>query len=122
MGGINLTLTFSGSNLDPLTETYGLSFYMQYLAHWPEYFQVAESPSGEIMGYSKCAGRFSIQPVLLVFFLSIFSYGQSGRTRRQLARTRYRIDGITRLPTSRLSGDINEISRRRFREVRTVFV
>lgn len=40
-------------NLDPLTETYGLSFYMQYLAHWPEYFQVAESPSGEIMGYGK---------------------------------------------------------------------
>lgn len=39
-------------NLDPLTETYGLSFYMQYLAHWPEYFQVAESSSGEIMGYS----------------------------------------------------------------------
>ncbi|KAI8432108.1 hypothetical protein MSG28_004611 [Choristoneura fumiferana] len=38
-------------NLDPLTETYGLSFYTQYLAHWPEYFQVAESPSGEIMGY-----------------------------------------------------------------------
>lgn len=44
---------FNGVNLDPLTETYGLSFYMQYLAHWPEYFQVAESPSGEIMGYSK---------------------------------------------------------------------
>lgn len=41
-----------GSNLDPLTETYGLPFYMQYLAHWPEYFEVAESPSGEIMGYS----------------------------------------------------------------------
>lgn len=30
---------FNGVNLDPLTETYGLSFYMQYLAHWPEYFQ-----------------------------------------------------------------------------------
>lgn len=44
---------FNGVNLDPLTETYGLSFYMQYLSHWPEYFQVAESPSGEIMGYSK---------------------------------------------------------------------
>ncbi|XP_014205231.1 N-alpha-acetyltransferase 20 isoform X1 [Copidosoma floridanum] len=42
---------FNNVNLDPLTETYGLSFYMQYLAHWPEYFQVAESPSGEIMGY-----------------------------------------------------------------------
>ncbi|KAG4073657.1 hypothetical protein HA402_000881 [Bradysia odoriphaga] len=42
---------FNNVNLDPLTETYGLPFYMQYLAHWPEYFQVAESPSGEIMGY-----------------------------------------------------------------------
>lgn len=42
---------FNNVNLDPLTETYGLSFYMQYLAHWPEYFQVAESPTGEIMGY-----------------------------------------------------------------------
>jgi len=42
---------FNGVNLDPLTETYGLPFYMQYLAHWPEYFKVAESPTGEIMGY-----------------------------------------------------------------------
>lgn len=42
---------FNNVNLDPLTETYGLPFYLQYLAHWPEYFQVAESPSGEIMGY-----------------------------------------------------------------------
>lgn len=42
---------FNNVNLDPLTETYGLGFYMQYLAHWPEYFQVAESPNGEIMGY-----------------------------------------------------------------------
>jgi N-terminal acetyltransferase B complex catalytic subunit len=40
------------SNLDPLTETYGLSFYLQYLAHWPEYFQVVEAPNGHIMGYS----------------------------------------------------------------------
>ncbi|XP_026330661.1 N-alpha-acetyltransferase 20 isoform X2 [Hyposmocoma kahamanoa] len=44
-------LKFNNVNLDPLTETYGLSFYTQYLAHWPEYFQVVESPSGEIMGY-----------------------------------------------------------------------
>lgn len=44
-------LRFNNVNLDPLTETYGLSFYTQYLAHWPEYFQVVESPSGEIMGY-----------------------------------------------------------------------
>lgn len=42
---------FNNVNLDPLTETYGLPFYMQYLAHWPEYFQIAESASGQIMGY-----------------------------------------------------------------------
>lgn len=50
---------FNNVNLDPLTETYGLAFYMQYLAQWPEYFQVAESPSGEIMGYimGKAEGR-----------------------------------------------------------------
>ncbi|OTF80901.1 hypothetical protein BLA29_000170 [Euroglyphus maynei] len=35
----------------PFTETYGLSFYLQYLTHWPEYFHIAESPNGEIMGY-----------------------------------------------------------------------
>uniref|UniRef100_U5EMW1 N-alpha-acetyltransferase 20 n=1 Tax=Corethrella appendiculata TaxID=1370023 RepID=U5EMW1_9DIPT len=50
---------FNKVNLDPLTETYCLSFYMQYLAHWPEFFQVAESPNGEIMGYimGKAAGH-----------------------------------------------------------------
>ncbi|KAK2814686.1 hypothetical protein Q5P01_000763 [Channa striata] len=39
------------SNLDPLTETYGIPFYLQYLAHWPEYFIVAEAPGGELMRY-----------------------------------------------------------------------
>ncbi|KAI2808728.1 hypothetical protein RDWZM_005934 [Blomia tropicalis] len=42
---------FNNVNLDPFTETYGLSFYLQYLTHWPEYFQIAESPNGDIMGY-----------------------------------------------------------------------
>ena len=42
---------FNGINLDPLTEMYGLSFYLQYLARWPEYFMVAEAPSGTLMGY-----------------------------------------------------------------------
>ncbi|XP_015119198.1 N-alpha-acetyltransferase 20 [Diachasma alloeum] len=50
---------FNNVNLDPLTETYGLPFYMLYLARWPEYVQVAESPSGELMGYimGKAEGR-----------------------------------------------------------------
>uniref|UniRef100_A0A8C1VH39 N-alpha-acetyltransferase 20 n=1 Tax=Cyprinus carpio TaxID=7962 RepID=A0A8C1VH39_CYPCA len=47
-----LTCVFlSHSNLDPLTETYGIPFYLQYLAHWPEYFIVAEAPGSELMGY-----------------------------------------------------------------------
>ncbi|XP_039264830.1 N-alpha-acetyltransferase 20-like [Styela clava] len=52
-------LKFNNVNLDPLTETYGLSFYLQYLAKWPEFFTIAESPSGETMGYimGKVEGR-----------------------------------------------------------------
>merc|ERR1712157_707083 len=42
---------FNKVNLDPLTETYGLTFYMTYQAKWPEYFYTAESPNGEIQGY-----------------------------------------------------------------------
>jgi N-terminal acetyltransferase B complex catalytic subunit len=42
---------FNPVNLDPLTETYGVGFYLQYLARWPEYFLIAESPSNDIMGY-----------------------------------------------------------------------
>ncbi|KAF1482828.1 N-alpha-acetyltransferase 20, partial [Megadyptes antipodes antipodes] len=29
---------------------YGIPFNLQYLAHWPEYFIVAEAPGGELMG------------------------------------------------------------------------
>jgi hypothetical protein len=30
-----------------------MSFYMTYLARWPDYFHVAEGPVNKIMGYSK---------------------------------------------------------------------
>uniref|UniRef100_H2ZQQ9 N-alpha-acetyltransferase 20 n=1 Tax=Ciona savignyi TaxID=51511 RepID=H2ZQQ9_CIOSA len=52
-------LKFNRVNLDPLTETYAVGFYLQYLAKWPEYFMVAESPSGDTMGYimGKVEGR-----------------------------------------------------------------
>ncbi len=33
-------LTFLFSTLDPLTEIYGLGFYLQYMARWPELFMV----------------------------------------------------------------------------------
>ncbi len=42
---------FNNVNLDVLTETYNMQFYYQYLATWPEYFLVQESPSGRTMGY-----------------------------------------------------------------------
>ena len=32
-------------NLDPLTETYNISFYFSYLARWPDYFHTASSPT-----------------------------------------------------------------------------
>ncbi|KAL1883002.1 hypothetical protein VTK73DRAFT_524 [Phialemonium thermophilum] len=41
----------SKCNLDPFTETYDLSFYLQYYAKWPSLFQVAEDQDGNIIGY-----------------------------------------------------------------------
>lgn len=54
---------FNNVNLDPLTETYGIPFYLQYLSQWPEYFQVVESPSGQIMGYimGKAEGKVELE-------------------------------------------------------------
>jgi len=43
--------SFNTVNLDKLTETYGPSFYFEYLAHWPEYFTIARSTTGYCMGY-----------------------------------------------------------------------
>ncbi|TKR87035.1 hypothetical protein L596_011512 [Steinernema carpocapsae] len=50
---------FNNVNLDPLTETYGFNFYLQYFLNWPEYFQVCEHYTGQIMGYimGKAEGR-----------------------------------------------------------------
>mmetsp|Transcript_38014 Transcript_38014/g.48470 ORF Transcript_38014/g.48470 Transcript_38014/m.48470 type:complete len:174 (-) Transcript_38014:285-806(-) len=42
---------FNSVNLDVLTETYNMSFYLQYLSTWPEYFLASEAPAGRIMGY-----------------------------------------------------------------------
>ena len=42
---------FNMVNFDPLTETYGLPFYLHYQAKWPEYYFTAEAPNGDIQGY-----------------------------------------------------------------------
>jgi N-terminal acetyltransferase B complex catalytic subunit len=38
-------LSFNPINLDRLTETYNLSFYLSYMATWPDLFLVQHSPS-----------------------------------------------------------------------------
>ncbi|KAJ1922287.1 N(alpha)-acetyltransferase 20, NatB catalytic subunit [Mycoemilia scoparia] len=38
-------------NLDFFTETYDITFYLKYIATWPDIFNVAETPNGNLMGY-----------------------------------------------------------------------
>mmetsp|Transcript_43648 Transcript_43648/g.130871 ORF Transcript_43648/g.130871 Transcript_43648/m.130871 type:complete len:175 (-) Transcript_43648:141-665(-) len=42
---------YNNVNLDILTETYHLPFYLMYLAKWPEYCQMAVGPGDQTMGY-----------------------------------------------------------------------
>jgi N-terminal acetyltransferase B complex catalytic subunit len=44
-------LKFNNVNLDPLTETYNMGFYLQYLAKWPQYCFMATGPGARPMGY-----------------------------------------------------------------------
>ncbi|KAI5076513.1 hypothetical protein GOP47_0008578 [Adiantum capillus-veneris] len=44
-------LRFNALNLDHLTETFNMTFYLTYLARWPDFFHVAEGPGNRIMGY-----------------------------------------------------------------------
>jgi N-terminal acetyltransferase B complex catalytic subunit len=52
-------LHFNHINLDHLTETYNLSFYLSYLSTWPDHFLVQHTPTGRMMGYlmGKLEGR-----------------------------------------------------------------
>ncbi|KAF2692013.1 acyl-CoA N-acyltransferase [Lentithecium fluviatile CBS 122367] len=44
-------LRITTTNLDPLTETYNISFYLEYLTKWPDLCRVIEGIDGEIEGY-----------------------------------------------------------------------
>ncbi|KAH3765448.1 N-alpha-acetyltransferase 20 [Pelomyxa schiedti] len=44
-------LRMANVNLDSWTETYNFAFYFMYMAKWPEYVTLAESPTGRQMGY-----------------------------------------------------------------------
>lgn len=42
---------FNHINLDPLTETYNITFYMLYLSTWPSLCATFEDPNRRLMGY-----------------------------------------------------------------------
>lgn len=44
-------LKISSTNLDHLTETYNVGFYMEYLTKWPDLCRVIEGHDGKIEGY-----------------------------------------------------------------------
>jgi N-terminal acetyltransferase B complex catalytic subunit len=50
---------FSTTNLDPLTETYNVGFYLTYLARWPGMCSMQEGASGRVSSYmiGKAEGR-----------------------------------------------------------------
>lgn len=45
-------LKFNPCNLDHLTETYNIGFYLDYFSKWPQLCKVLESKDGEIEAYS----------------------------------------------------------------------
>lgn len=49
------------TNLDPLTENYGIEFYLHYLTKWPSLFTVAEDQHGKIIGYSALLFPFHLR-------------------------------------------------------------
>ncbi|KAG0148740.1 hypothetical protein CROQUDRAFT_105627, partial [Cronartium quercuum f. sp. fusiforme G11] len=47
----NDLFNFNNVNLDPWTETYSVSYYLQYLTYWPDLITAAEAPNRSLMGY-----------------------------------------------------------------------
>lgn len=46
-------LRFNPCNLDHLTETYSINFYLEYFTKWPHLCKVIEGAHGQIEAYSK---------------------------------------------------------------------
>jgi N-terminal acetyltransferase B complex catalytic subunit len=56
-------LRISTTNLDHLTETYNIGFYIEYLTKWPELCQIIEGIDGQIEGYSMFYSLISSPPL-----------------------------------------------------------
>jgi ribosomal protein S18 acetylase RimI-like enzyme len=67
-------LKISSTNLDPLTETYNVGFYLEYLSKWPDLCRVIEGHDGHIEGYSECSASYSFWYLALFSFYGVSSY------------------------------------------------
>ena len=79
---------FAPCNLDPLTETYSYSFYVEYMRKWPQLCRVMEGPKGDIEGYSKSFFPYISEKL---FYLSLL-----------------RMNGYIHFPEDRVGQDKNE--------------
>ena len=46
-------LKFNPCNLDHLTETYNIGFYLEYFTKWPKLCKVIQGETGQIEAYSE---------------------------------------------------------------------
>jgi N-terminal acetyltransferase B complex catalytic subunit len=58
---------FNPCNLDHLTETYNVTFYLEYLSKWPHLCRVIEGHNGQIEGYSTMQFSGCYSGNLLIF-------------------------------------------------------
>lgn len=64
-------LQFNPCNLDHLTETYNIGFYLDYFTRWPQLCKVMENESGQIEAYSVYPNTSSSSPLTLLCFATI---------------------------------------------------
>jgi N-terminal acetyltransferase B complex catalytic subunit len=58
-------LKISSTNLDHLTETYNIGFYLEYLTKWPDLCRLIEGVDGKIEGYSALRSPIPLNGFLL---------------------------------------------------------
>lgn len=72
-------LSFNPCNLDHLTETYNIGFYLEYFTKWPSLCKVVESETGEIEAYS-----------MRLSHLSAYYQNQNSLSSQSLAKSKHR--------------------------------
>lgn len=82
---------FNPTNLDHLTETYNIGFYLEYLSKWPDLCRVIEGHDGKIEAYSKILSLIwpsaSIAESVLITLSQFWASSNHHRTRVPTRRT-----------------------------------